>query len=126
MRPVPANRSRSLGRALFRGSVLTGLILATLPESGARADAPAVAVEAGGAARAAAPGSPAAWTDVWTLGQAGGVTYEGYGQLAWRDGQASNLFLLQADGASSTLRWSLGRQRLVLPSAPLRRLDLRG
>ena len=76
------------------------------------------AVEAGGAVHPGVPGFPSAWTDAWARTQAGGVTVEGYGQAAWRDGWANNLFLLRADGGSTNLSWTLGRQRLVLPSSP--------
>lgn len=62
------------------------------------------------------------WPSGWAAMNQGTNRYEGYGELAFPSGIdapfAPALYVLTADGRGDTMDWTLGRQRIALPTNP--------
>ena len=93
-------------------------MIAHLLVGAAFATGPDVSLEAGGSQHADLPGQPAAWGAAWSRAEAGPVGLEGYGQLSWQGAPRGDLYVLTADGTTGNTSWTLGRQRVYLPSQP--------
>lgn len=74
-------------------------------------------------ARTDATGTPyvAGWENLWFEGGAPSLHYEGYGTVmaphGFDQGAAWELYVLSVDGEKESYNWTIGRQRLNLPSA---------